>query len=72
VVVGLLRSHERVRVSFESLHGISSAYFNTLLLRLVQILGPQAVSSRIEFSTDSRAQRVAWDRSWSAVVGRTA
>jgi hypothetical protein len=56
------------RVSFEGLRGVSSAYFNTLLLVLCPTVGVTQLTSTIEFVTDSKAQRDIFDRSLQAVL----
>lgn len=67
--IHLLDAHPAVTLDFSGLRGVSSGYFNGLLLGLKQALAGQDVRTRLLFKTDSQAQRVILLRSVDAVLG---
>jgi len=66
-VLGTLRHDESVRVQFRGLSGISSSYFNILLKRLIEDMGPD-VLHRVQFEFVSPLQKQIFDRSREAIV----
>lgn len=58
-----------VLVDLEGVKGVSSSFFNALLQRAVEIAGADAIRSRTRFRTTTVPQRLALDRSFTAVLG---
>lgn len=71
-VVPAVARGESVRITFEGLRGISSSYFNALLIRLRAAASGLEVRRRVTFVTDSNAQKEILDRSINAVLGLAA
>lgn len=71
-VGGLIRSGEWVVVSFDGYRAISSSYFNALLVKLTEYANPDVIQERVQFLTESDAQRTILGRSIAAVLGKAA
>ena len=62
-----LQGEDEVVVSMAGIRGASSSYFNTVLLRVVEVLGDQAVH-RIRFQFTTKAQEQIYRRSLDCVT----
>ena len=63
-----LKVGSTVVVSFSGMRGVSSSYFNALLLKLLEFATVEQLHKRVSFETDSNAQRQILDRSVQAVL----
>lgn len=71
--VGLaLKSGDSVTISFHGYRAVSSSYFNALLVSLKTFVDSEQIRHRVDFETDSGAQRMILDRSFNAVIGTAA
>jgi len=67
-VLEFLRSQSEVEISMIGMRGTSSSYFNTIIQRIVQEIGVEAMERRVKFIFDSNAQREIFGRSLAAVT----
>ena len=65
-----LAQSDFVVVDLDGLRSVSSSYFNTLLSKVAENWGADAIQGRISFRFSSSAQRVIYDRSYRAVLNR--
>lgn len=66
-IVRKLREGEQITVSFEGLRGLSSSYFNPVLLAIKANLGLDVIGQRLNFDFSSSAQQAVFNRSMDAV-----
>lgn len=67
-VVDRLSAAERITLSFRGLRGLSSSYFNILLGTIGSQCGQPALTSRVCYEFDSKAQRMIFERSLASVL----
>jgi len=63
-----LQAGDDVQISLDGMRGLPSSFYNTLLLRLIQALGVEAVRRRVTFQFDSNPQREMYQKSLDAVT----
>ena len=66
--VAALSTQDRVRISMEGVLGAASSFFNVILLEVVEALGREAITSRLEFKFSLRHQEDVYRRSLMAVL----
>ncbi|HMO25610.1 MAG TPA: hypothetical protein PKB10_05025 [Tepidisphaeraceae bacterium] len=66
-IIPWIRDEEAVRVSMDGLFGVSSTYFNTVLLAVRDACGDGAVQ-QLEFQFTSDIQRDVYERSRDAIL----
>ena len=59
-----------VSVAFDGLKGATSSYFNEFLRRIDQWCGRPELSERLQFTFDSKVQKMVFDRSLDALARR--
>ncbi len=60
-------STSTVIIDFSGLRGAGSTYFNTLLRRIGEWLGPQSLETRLSYMTASQPQKIVFQQSLKAV-----
>jgi hypothetical protein len=72
--ISRLRSEPEIEISLVGINGTSSSYFNTILRTLLQAEGLDlaAVSRRVKFRFESKAQEHVFLRSWQSVSAEAA
>ena len=71
-VIARCALHDLVQVSFAGVGGVSSSYFNQLLLDLRDQVGIDRARVHVRYIVDSDAQRFVFDKSYQAVFGSPA
>jgi hypothetical protein len=69
VVVDLQRGGA-VTIDLSGIRSLSSSYFNTLLSRVADQCGVEAIRDRLQINCPSPAQKAIFDRSYQAVLKR--
>ena len=65
-----LKTPGMVSVAFDGLKGATSSYFNEFLRRIDQRCGRPELSERLQFTFDSKVQKMVFDRSLDALARR--